>query len=162
MNGMTFRLWLDRSLTLMSAVPLFTLMCITVIDVVGRYLFSRPLGGGFELTEMLLAIAVFASLPLVELREEHIAIDLLDRWYSRRARRWRRLLVYTVSAVAMSAIARQMFTKAGAIDRDEMTTAVLLIPVAPVAWFVATMCVLAAVLLIGKALQAAFDIGARA
>lgn len=162
MDSTKFRLWLDRSLTVMSAIPLFTLMCITVIDVVGRYLFSRPLGGGFELTEMLLAVAVFASLPLVELREEHLAIDLLDRRYSERAQRWRRLLVYTVSAIAMCAIARQMFTKAAAIGRDAMTTAVLLLPVAPAAYFVASMCVVAALLLVGKSLQAAFDIGGRA
>lgn len=155
MNGATVRLWLDRSLTVMSAAPLFALMCVTVIDVVGRYVFGRPLVGGFELTEMLLAIAVFASLPLVELREEHIAIDLLDRWYSEKARRWRRLIVYTFCAIAMSAIARQMFTKAATISRDAMTTAVLLIPVAPAAYFVASMCVVTAVLLVGKSLQTA-------
>ena len=162
MNGATFRFWLDRSLTVMSAVPLFILMCITVIDVVGRYVFGKPLAGGFELTEMLLAVAVFASLPLVELREEHIAIDLLDRWYSERARRWRRMVVYTFCAVAMSAVARQMFTKAETIGRDAMTTAVLMIPVAPVAYFVASMCAGAALLLVGKSLQAALGIASRA
>ncbi|MCL4182675.1 MAG: TRAP transporter small permease [Burkholderiaceae bacterium] len=162
MNGATFRFWLDRSLTVMSAVPLFILMCITVIDVVGRYVFGKPLAGGFELTEMLLAVAVFASLPLVELREEHIAIDLLDRWYSERARRWRRMVVYTFCAVAMSAVARQMFTKAETIGRDAMTTAVLMIPVAPVAYFVASMCAVAVLLLVGKSLQAALGIASRA
>jgi TRAP-type C4-dicarboxylate transport system permease small subunit len=155
MNGAGFRSLLDRSLTVMSAVPLFALMCLTVADVVGRYLFGRPLPGGFELTEMLLAVAVFASLPLVELREEHIAIDLLDRWYPERLRLWRRVAVYAVCTVAMIAIARQLFVKAAAVERDAMTTAVLLVPVAPVAYFVASMCAVAAVLLVGKVLQAA-------
>lgn len=161
MNSATFRFWLDRSLTVMSAVPLFVLMCVTVIDVVGRYVFGKPLSGGFELTEMLLAIAVFASLPLVELREEHIAIDLLDRWYSERAQRWRSLVIYVFCAVAMSTVAVQMFKKAATIGRDAMTTAVLLIPVAPAAYFVASMCAIAAVLLVGKSLQAAFRIASR-
>lgn len=162
MNGLTLRLWLDRSLTVMSAVPLFTLMCIVVIDVVGRYIFNKPLAGGFELTEMLLAITIFASLPLVEMREEQIAIDLLDRWYSEKARRWRRLLTFTFCAVAMSVIARQMFTKGFAVSRDAMTTAVLLIPVAPVAFFIGAMCLITAILLVAKSLQAAFIIASRA
>lgn len=161
MNGATFRQWLDRSLTVTSAVPLFALMCVTVVDVVGRYAFGKPLPGGFELTEMLLAVSVFASLPLVELREEHVAIDLLDRWYPARARLWRRLAVYSVCAVAMSAITRELFAKAARTDRDAMTTAVLLVPLAPIAYFVASMCAIGTLLLVGKVLQAALDLGER-
>lgn len=158
MNRASFRMWVERSLTVTSAVPLFALMCVTVIDVVGRYVFGKPLPGGFELTEMLLAVTVFASLPLVELRDEHIAIDLLDRRYAERARRWRRLAVYAVCAVAMSAIAWRLFAKAATVERDAMTTAVLLLPVAPVAYFVALMCAIAALTLVGKVLEAALDL----
>ncbi len=162
MKGAEFRVYLDRSLTIMSAVPLFTLMCVTVVDVAGRYLFGKPLPGGFELTEMLLAVAVFASLPLVELREEHIAIDLLDGWYSKQARCWRRLIVHALCAAAMIAVARQLFTKAEAIGQDAMTTAVLSIPVAPVAYFVASTCAIAALLLVAKTVQSALGAWGRA
>ncbi|MCD6674696.1 MAG: TRAP transporter small permease [Burkholderiaceae bacterium] len=158
MNGVGFRSFLDWSLTVTSAVPLFALMCLTVADVVGRYVFGKPLPGGFELTEMLLAVAVFASLPLVELREEHIAIDLLDRWYPERLRLWRRVVVYVICTVAMIAIAWQLFVKAVMVERDAMTTAVLLVPVAPVACFVASMCAVAALLLVGKVWQAALEL----
>lgn len=157
MNSSAFRLWLDRSLTFMAAIPLLALMFVTVVDVGGRYIFGKPLPGGFELTEMLLAVAVFASLPLVELREEHIIIDLLDRSYSERARRWRRLIVYTFCAIAMIAVTWQLFVKAATIERSSMTTAVLLVPVAPAAYFGAAMCAVAAFLLVVKALHTAVN-----
>jgi TRAP-type C4-dicarboxylate transport system permease small subunit len=152
-SGAKFASWLDWLLTITSGIPLFSLMCITAVDVLGRYIFGKPLPGGFELTEMLLAVAVFASLPIVELREEHISIDLLDRLYAAHARRWRRAVVYGVCAVAMSAITWQLFSKAATIGRDAMTTAVLLIPVAPVGYFIASMCAISTLLLVAKSLQ---------
>ena len=41
------------------------MMMITAVDVAGRYLFNKPLAGGFELTEMLLAALIYCGLPLV-------------------------------------------------------------------------------------------------
>lgn len=147
--------WFDRLLTITSGVPLFVLMCITVVDVVGRYVFGKPLPGGFELTELFLAVTVFASLPLVERREEHISIDLLDNRYTAQARRWRRTIVFGICAASMGAITWQLFSRAAGVGRDAMTTAVLLIPMAPVAYFIASMCAISALVLVGKALQAA-------
>lgn len=155
MDDEKFWRWFDRFLTITSGVPLFVLMCITVVDVVGRYVFGNPLPGGFELTELFLAVTVFASLPLVERREEHISIDLLDNRYTSQARRWRRAIVFGVCAVSMGAITWQLFSRAAGVGRDAMTTAVLLIPMAPVAYFIAFMCAISALILVGKSLQAA-------
>ena len=44
---------------------LFCLMTLTCVDVIGRYFFSMPVTGGFELTEMMLAALIFVGLPLV-------------------------------------------------------------------------------------------------
>ena len=66
------------ALGLVSAVLMFCLMLLTCVDVVGRYFFNKPVTGGFEMTEMLLASLIFAGLPLVTLRSEHVMVDLLD------------------------------------------------------------------------------------
>jgi TRAP-type C4-dicarboxylate transport system permease small subunit len=66
------------ALGLIAGVVLFVLMALTFADVVGRYFFSNPIVGAFELTEMMLAALIFAALPLVTLRNEHITVDLLD------------------------------------------------------------------------------------
>ena len=61
-----------------AAAVLFAMMALTCVDVVGRYFFSRPVFGGFEITEMLLAAMIFLGLPLVTLRNEHVTVDVLD------------------------------------------------------------------------------------
>jgi TRAP-type C4-dicarboxylate transport system permease small subunit len=74
--------WFDRAIVptlgYVAAVVMFCLMLLTCVDVVGRYFLNRPLPGGFELTEMLLAALIFAGLPLVSLRNEHVTVDLFD------------------------------------------------------------------------------------
>lgn len=61
-----------------AAAVLMALMLVTAVDVVGRYFINRPLSGGFELTEMLMATLIFAGLPLVTLRDAHVRVDLFD------------------------------------------------------------------------------------
>ncbi|MCL4748080.1 MAG: TRAP transporter small permease [Burkholderiaceae bacterium] len=141
---------LEQVLTLTAAAPLLCLVGVTVVDVFGRYLLDKPLAGGFEITEMLLAIVVFASLPLVELHDEHITIDLLDGLYARRGRFWRQLGVYSLSGVAMAVISWRLFAKARLSAADHVTSAVLSVPVAPIAYFIASMCALAAFVLFIK------------
>ena len=63
---------------LIAAIVLFTLMVLTCADVIGRYFLGRPIFGAFEITESLLAVLIFAGLPLVTLRNEHVIVDLLD------------------------------------------------------------------------------------
>ena len=50
----------------------------------GRYVLNKPLTGGFELTEMMLAALIFCGLPLVSQRREHIVIDTFDPLMSKR------------------------------------------------------------------------------
>ena len=57
--------WPVFLLELLASVVLFLLMLITCIDVVGRYLFASPLPGATELTEVGLAIMVFAAIPVI-------------------------------------------------------------------------------------------------
>ncbi|HKW37256.1 MAG TPA: TRAP transporter small permease [Burkholderiales bacterium] len=66
------------ALGLVAAALMFCMMLLTCVDVVGRYFFNKPVTGGFEMTEMLLAALIFAGLPLVTLRGDHITVDLLD------------------------------------------------------------------------------------
>ena len=61
-----------------AAVVLFVLMALTCADVAGRYFFKSPIFGAFEITESLLAALIFAGLPLVTLRNEHVTVDVFD------------------------------------------------------------------------------------
>ena len=61
-----------------SSLVLFALMVMTCIDVIGRYFFNSPLDGATELTQLMMGLIVFAILPTVCYREEHVSVDLLD------------------------------------------------------------------------------------
>jgi TRAP-type C4-dicarboxylate transport system permease small subunit len=70
--------WLAFALEVVAATVLFLLMALTCVDVVGRYLFSNSLDGATELTEIGLAIMLFAEMPVVTWRGGHVVVDLLD------------------------------------------------------------------------------------
>jgi TRAP-type C4-dicarboxylate transport system permease small subunit len=52
-------------------------MLITGIDVVGRYVFSKPLLGAFEMSELALAVVILLGWAYTQSVKGHIDIDLL-------------------------------------------------------------------------------------
>ena len=94
--------WLAFFLELVSSAVLFMLMALTCVDVVGRYLFNSPLHGGTELTEIGLAVMVFAAMPVVTWRGGHIVVDLLDRFLGP-------VLVKILSLLAAAAISGSLY-----------------------------------------------------
>lgn len=59
---------------------LFVMVALTFVDVVGRRFFDQPVYGAHDLTEHLMALIVFAGLPVLTARREHLSIDLFDAW----------------------------------------------------------------------------------
>ena len=82
---------LEALLGAISGAVLFLMMLLTAIDVAGRYVFNKPLQGGLELTEMMLAALIYCGLPLVSKRREHIVIDTFDPLMSKPVNNWDRL-----------------------------------------------------------------------
>jgi TRAP-type transport system small permease protein len=132
---------IDLSLGAASAVLLMSLVLLTFIDVLGRYLFNAPLRGGFELTELSLLTLIFAGLPLVSQADEHVTMDFVDRWVGTGARLLIRRGVHLLCAAAIGGMGWLVFLKAGKIANYGDTTDVLKIPVAPFVYFMAVMVV---------------------
>ncbi|RDL45647.1 TRAP transporter small permease [Marinomonas piezotolerans] len=70
--------WVGLVLEAISATVLLFLMALTCVDVAGRYLFNNSVNGAFELTQIGLAVMVFAQMPLITWRGSHVVVDLLD------------------------------------------------------------------------------------
>ena len=68
----------DRLFGAIASLALLGMVLLTCVDVIGRYVLNRPITGAFELDEMSMGALVFASLPLVSLRRQHVTVDLLD------------------------------------------------------------------------------------
>lgn len=118
------------------AICLFTLMMLTTLDVIGRYFFDKPLPGAFELTELLMVLVIFGALPIVTARRRHIVVDILDFAVPERMRRVRHFVTNALSAVALAATLPHLWAKVVAMLGYGEVTAILGIPVVPLAMFV--------------------------
>lgn len=143
----------DAVLGIAASAVLMVLMCLTFADVVGRYVFNRPLRGGFELTELMLLVLIFAGLPLVSHADEHVTMDFIDRVLGNRARRLLNRVVQLVVAALMIFGGWQLWIRAGRIGGYGDATDVLRIPYAPFVYFSALMTGLAGLIHLYKAVQ---------
>ncbi len=137
---------LETALGVAAATVLFTMMMITAVDVIGRYLFNKPLAGGFELTEMMLAALIYCGLPLVSKRREHIVIDTFDTFMSSNVKRVLDIAADVVCFLTLSGIGYLIFRRAVRVADYGDTTNVLKLPLAPVAYAMGTMIVIAALI----------------
>ena len=120
------------------------MMTLVFVDVFARYLFSAPIPGGFEITELLMAVLFFSALPLATAREQHVTIGLIDGLLGPTGKRIQKAVVSLVAGIATGALAWLLWDHAGHISAWGDYTAHLKIPLAPVIYFTALMAAVSA------------------
>lgn len=101
-----------------AALVLGFLMVWTFADVVMREAFNKPLEDTTDLTRLLLAAMVYAVLPIVSRYEQHVSVDLLDRFMPKWLTRPRQIAINLVAAAIMGVMAWQIWLIA--IDKFEI------------------------------------------
>lgn len=122
--------FVERVLGLVAALVLFALMALTCADVIGRYFLNRPVAGGFEITELLLAALIFAGLPLVTLRDDHVTVDLFDPVTPEWLFRLQHAIASLIGCGCTGYLAWRLWLRAASMDAAGETTAVLKIKLA--------------------------------
>ena len=90
---------IERLVGSLLVVTLFVMVALTFVDVIGRRFFDKPVYGAHDLTEHLMALIVFAGLPVLTARREHLSIDLFDAWLLQpRFAFWHRVVNLLVAA----------------------------------------------------------------
>ena len=143
----------DALLGVAASSILMVMMLLTFVDVLGRYVFNRPIRGGFEITELLLLVLIFAGLPLVSHADEHITMDFIDRLLGPRARLRLDRAVHVSVAALMFFMDWQLWIKAGRIASYGDTTDVLRIAYGPFVYFSAAMVGLSGLIHVYKAFE---------
>jgi len=143
----------DLLLGVVASAVLFAMMGLTVVDVVARYVFNRPLRGAFEVTELMLLVLIFAGLPLVSFSDEHATMDFIDRVLGSRAQRWLERGVQLVNGAFMLLLAWLVWLKANRIWGYRDTTDVLRILYGPFVYFMAVTLALAGLIHLYKMLE---------
>ena len=136
---MNIKRLLEFACGLLSAVALFAIMALTFFDVLGRKLASNSIPGSLEVTEMLMVVVIFASLPLVSLRGEHVLFDSLDPYLGETALRLQKAAIHAVLAFLLIALAFLMWKTGGEFLASGETTAQLRVPKAPFIYGMAVM-----------------------
>ncbi|MGH7185533.1 MAG: TRAP transporter small permease [Pseudomonadota bacterium] len=132
---------------------LFAMMMLTFIDVVMRYLLNRPIRGGFEITELMLLVLIFAGLPLVSFSDEHAVMDFVDRLLGPRGQRRLERLVQVVNALFMFLLTWLVWRKADRIWAYRDATDVLRVLYGPFVYFMALTLALAGVIHLYKVVE---------
>ncbi|MDI1275484.1 TRAP transporter small permease [Polaromonas sp.] len=148
---------IERVCGLLAALALFAIMALTFFDVGGRKLLSNSITGSLELTELLMVVVIFAALPLVSLRGEHVVFDSLDHYLPEAVRKVQRILMQLICGVVLLALGWLMWQTGGQYLETGETTAQLLILKAPFIYGMAVLCALAGLIHLGMALRPASD-----
>jgi TRAP-type C4-dicarboxylate transport system permease small subunit len=126
--------WLRRiamGLTILAGVALLLMMVQTVVDILMKNIFGAPIEGNLEIVSVYHMVAiVFLPLAIVELRHEHINVDLVVRLFPTGVRRLTDTLGYLVSAVFFGILTYQTWldaVKAFRIDEILMTSILITI-----------------------------------
>jgi TRAP-type C4-dicarboxylate transport system permease small subunit len=131
---------LDKLCSLLCALALFAIMTLTFFDVGGRKLLSRSITGSLELTELLMVVVIFASLPLVSRRGEHVVFDSLDSVWPAWFLRLQGILVNVLCGSLMLGLMWLMWKTGMQFTESGETTAQLHILKAPFIYGMSVLC----------------------
>jgi TRAP-type C4-dicarboxylate transport system permease small subunit len=131
--------WLAFFLESVTALTLFGLMVMTCADVMGRYFFDNALDGAVELTEIALAIIVFAEMPIITWRGGHVIVDILDPYINNRLIKILAMLSALIIAGSFYVLAMRMMYLAERSLRRQVVTEYLALPVGYIIQYIAIM-----------------------
>ncbi len=87
-------------LVTLSALAVFAIMMIVVVDVTLRYVFNAPLSWSFDLiSSYLMGAAFFLALSETLRRDHHVNVDILYQHYPLRVRRVCKAFAWTLTSV---------------------------------------------------------------
>ena len=138
---------------LVAALALFALMCLTFADVMLRSILNAPIEFAADLTRLLMAVMVFAVMPVLSGRDAHVSVDLTDAFFARRGLdRWRDALVSLFCGAILFWPALRVYDLAERARSYGDLMEYLRLPLHYIGWFIAAMTLITAVVLVIRGL----------
>jgi TRAP-type C4-dicarboxylate transport system permease small subunit len=131
----------SSTLAYLGAVALFIMMCLTAADVLGRYVFNKPITGTFELTEFMVLILIFSFLANAQAKKAHITVDLILSRFPKTFRDYVEVFNHIISLVLMILIAWIGAQRALELKEVAEASPNLGIPIYPFAFFLVLGCI---------------------
>jgi TRAP-type C4-dicarboxylate transport system permease small subunit len=132
------------SLEIVLAIVLLFIVIVTCVDVVGRYLFNRPLGGADELTAYGMALIIFGGLPLAARKREHVSVDIVTTSLPDTIQRGLQFVVCVAVTVSLTYLSLRFWILSGQFEAMGDSSTILRLPYAPLAAAMGGLALLAA------------------
>lgn len=123
--------------TSIAMVLLVVLVLLTVADVVMRRFFNAPIGGTFEITQVLLGIIVFFSFSYCAIKGGHIVLDVLVTRFPHRVQSSIGIIIHFLSVAIMFIISWRLFAHAAKVESVGQVSAIWHMPLYPFVLLVA-------------------------
>ena len=134
-------LWLIET---MVAIIVIGMVVLTFSDVIGRRLFGAPIYGANDLTEHLMALIVFAGLPIVTANGLHLTVDLFSKLLDQSAMRWWSVSTGIAVAIILALISWLFFKQADTAREIREVSQALNVPRSPLYIYMSISCALSA------------------
>lgn len=131
---------LGRAGAALAGVALFAIMALTFVDVLGRKFLDNSIVGSLEMTELLMVVVIFAALPLVSQRGEHVEFDSLDPYLPAWLKRLQSVVVHLLCAGVLLGLGWLMWQTGNDFYASGETTAQMRILKAPFVWGMSVLC----------------------
>lgn len=118
-----------------AAIFLVALAAVTLLDVLGRYVFNFPVRGAVELIEAIMVGTIFTGIVLATIAHQHVTVDLFAMKLGRRGRRIQLAFSLVLAGIVSALLGTVTWTQAlAALDYGDKTT-MLGLPMAPQVFF---------------------------
>ena len=123
--------WLANGI---GAFVLACMMFLIMTDVLLRYLFNRPVSGGFELVEFMMALTISLGMAFTGVKKGHVSVELIVSKFSERVQAAFDVFHFLVATALFFFMSWKTAQQALVVGKRYVTTSVLEIPVYPFMW----------------------------
>lgn len=133
-----------------AAIFLFALALVTLLDVLGRYVFSFPVRGAVELIEAIMVGTIFTGIVLATIAHQHVTVDLFAMKFGQRGRRIQLAFSLVVAGIVSALLGAVSWTQARAALEFGDKTTMLGLPMAPQVFFMSAFLFLNAIVYLAQ------------
>lgn len=120
---------LSKGLHTAAQIILGIMMLLITFDVLGRWIFNKPIVGTVDFVSVGLSIVVFLSLAFTHLKGEHITIDFIVERFSTKTQRTIEVIINLVISLFLLVVTWSLVDHMLRLYRSNTVTGDLSIPV---------------------------------
>ena len=121
----------EKVLNVIAGLMLLAMMFLGAADVIGRYIFNRPITGAMESSQLLMGGMVFLAWAYTLAKREHVTVDLLFIMYPKRVRATLYFIAMIITFILFGLIAWQSAGMAISDWQSGKLVRIILVPIAP-------------------------------